>query len=297
MTEGKKIVADAEDEAPAETRPAPPVTHPFWIWPHLLSLDAPAVAIGWQAWWARASGVHLGWAHHAILGLCVWMIYLADRLADGLRASPAKWGTQRHEFYHRRRTLPATLLAIALASLTFLAPRYLNGAEFAGGMVLLAVTGIYFCRIHWWMGWPLRAPKEAVVGGFFAVGVGYFVAVRTGASWLLDIRAVLFGALCFLNCALITRWERTLHDRRDRRSLLNAFPTLTEQLGWWAVVLVGAAALVAAIAGQWLGFFPLMLAAGFLFVLDSARNRVRASALRVLADVALLTPWAFLWFS
>lgn len=295
MIEGKKIVAAPGDKEFADLPSPPPTAVPLWIWPHLLSLDAPAVAIGWQAWWAHVGGVRLGWAHHAILGLSVWMIYLADRLADTLRASPEEWGTQRHDFSHRRRVLPAALLTGAVASLLVLTPRSLSGPEFAGGAMLLGVAGVYFWLIHGRDGWPLRAPKEAVVGGLFAAGTGYFVAFRAGPSWLLGIRVVLFGALCFLNCALITRWERTLRDRQDRRSLLNAFPGLTERLGFAAAALAATAALAGVAARQPWTFAPLVLSAGGLVALDAGRSRIPASKLRVLADVALLTPWAFVW--
>lgn len=294
MIEGKKIVAQSTGNALTGLPSAPPAALPCWIWPHLLSLDAPAVAVGWQAWWAHLAGVPLGWSHHAILGLSVWMIYLADRLADTRRASPAEWGTQRHEFYHRRRMLPLFLLTASVASLVFLAPRWLSGPEFVGGAVLLGVVAAYFWQTHARPGWPLRAPKEAVVGGLFAVGTAYFVAVRAGPSWMLGMRVVLFGALCFLNCALITRWERTLRDRRDRHSLLNAFPALTERLGLFAIGTAAAAALAGAMTGQFRTFAPLMLSAAGLFALDAARNRIPALALRVLADAALLTPWMFL---
>lgn len=291
MTEGKEIIAAGGREPAANASPA---RLPFWIWPHLLSLDAPLVAVGWQAWWAEVSGVRLDGAHHAILGLSVWMIYLADRLVDSLRASPAEWGTLRHAFYHRQRGPAAILLGVSLAALVVLTLRGLTTGEFAGGAILLAVAGGYFWQIHgraaeWWCG-----PKEAAVAGLFAAGVGYFVAWRGGASWRLAVGVGLFGAECFLNCALITRWERTLRDRRDPSSLLNAFPRLVERLGVCAGALAAVVGAVGVATGQSLTFAPLMLAAIALWMLDLARARIPVRVLRVLADAALLTPWAFL---
>ena len=294
MIEGKKIVGDR----PAENRPpVPPARLPLWAWPHLLSLDAPAVAVSWQAWWAHVSAVRLGWPHHVILGLCVWMVYLADRLADGFRASPAEWGTQRHAFYHRQRILPSALLAAGIAALAVLSVRFLSPPEFGGGALLLLVAALYLWMIHRPVGWRLRVPKEAVVGGLFAVGTAFFLTIQAGISWILATGVGLFGALCFLNCALITRWERTLRDRRDRRSLLNAFPALTQRLGLGAGALAAAAALAGGATGRLGTFEPFMLAAAGLFALDGARNRIPALSLRVLADVALLTPWVFLWIA
>ena len=297
MIEGKKIVADPADRRAVEPTPARTPASPLWIWPHLLSLDAPAVAVGWQAWWAHTQGVRLGWFHHAILGLCVWMIYLADRLADSVTAPPEEWGTPRHAFYHRRRRLLGGLLVAAVAALAVLAPSTLNRREFAGGAALLAATAAYFWLMHGRSGWRAPLPKEAVVGGVFAVGVAFFVAGAGagGAPGLLGVRTVLFGALCFVNCALISRWERTLRDRRQRSSLINAHPWLVEHLGWCAAGLAALGAAAGWGIGSPLAFAPLALAASGLWALDLARNRIPATALRVLADVALMTPWLFLW--
>ena len=54
-------------------------TIPWWLWPNVLALDAPTVAVVWQRF--------LGWAFDSpvpavasvVLGLTVWSIYLADR--------------------------------------------------------------------------------------------------------------------------------------------------------------------------------------------------------------------------
>lgn len=231
MSEGKKIVAEAACENQAGPRPLNPVRAPWWSWPHLLSLDAPAVAVGWQVWWAHENGTQLAWAQHAILGLSVWMIYLADRLADGLRVAPVQWGAFLHEFSGRHKVVLGALLAAALGTLTLLEPR-LSGKEFPGGVILMAAAAIYFWMIHGPRGWVSRkVPKEAVVGAMFTVGTRYFLALRVGPSWLFATRVALFGVLCFVNCALITRWQRTLHNRRDRFSLLNIHARGIEYLG------------------------------------------------------------------
>lgn len=289
MTQSKRIVRDL----PPSPGSAPT---PLWLWPHLLSLDAPLVAVGWQAWWGYAQGVRLQPFHHAILGLGVWMIYLADRLADGLRASPAEWGTQRHAFYRRHRRLGATLLAGAVISLVLLAPRCLSAPDFWGGMTLLGVAAGYFWLIHLRARWPIKAPKEAAVGVLFSVGVSYFVArAGGGVTPTLAVRSLFFAGLCFLNCALITRWERTLRDRRDPTSLLNAHPLLTGRLGACAAGLAAAALAAGTALGDAGAFAPLALSAGGLWALDQARRRLPADALRVLADAVLLTPWIFWW--
>ena len=75
----------------------------WWLWPHLLSLDAPLVAVVWQACWAQSAHVRLSWCHPCVLGLGVWLIYLVDRLVDSARAVPGDIVTARHAFHARRR--------------------------------------------------------------------------------------------------------------------------------------------------------------------------------------------------
>ena len=56
-------------------------TKPLELW-HLLSLDAPTVAVLWT--WFIAASVHIALPLTSLLamGLVVWMLYAADRLLD-----------------------------------------------------------------------------------------------------------------------------------------------------------------------------------------------------------------------
>ncbi|MGC2300913.1 MAG: hypothetical protein WA476_19055, partial [Acidobacteriaceae bacterium] len=56
-----------------------------WVVPvhwHLLSLDAPTVAVLWAWSFARAADVHPSGSALAVLGIGTWLIYVADRLLD-----------------------------------------------------------------------------------------------------------------------------------------------------------------------------------------------------------------------
>lgn len=266
---------------------------PWWLWPHLLSLDAPVVALVWQDWWSRTAGVPLGVGERWVLGFGVWLIYLADRLADVSRGGPEDTGTARHAFTAAWRRPLWALAGLVAAGLVVLAPKVLPVGEFRGGLGLLAAAGGYFWLIHRrpWPGWTRRVPKEAVVGGMFALGTTFFALCRPpSAPGLLGAGVVLFGVVCFLNCALITAWERNLRDRRDPVSLLNAFPRLVSHgltHGCWL-----AAGLAVAVAGAWHALLPvpLALAAVLLAGLHGGRRHLPADVLRCLADAVLLTP-------
>ena len=55
---------------------------PLWLWPNLLSLDAPLVAVLWQSFLAYRFSLPLRLSGCLALGLTVWSIYLLDRLLD-----------------------------------------------------------------------------------------------------------------------------------------------------------------------------------------------------------------------
>ena len=239
--------------------------------------------------------MRLSSCHPWVLGLGVWLIYLADRLADSTRTVPGDLVTPRHAFHARWRaglSLVAAALALALA---LLAPCLLSRAEFVQGLILLALAGTYFWLIHGGTQrpWTARLPKEAAVGGIFAAGTAFFPWCLGGMNRLdLSAGVGIFGALCFCNCSLITVWERHAQDLRSPASLLNAFPWLAARLRGWCLVLA-----VLAAAG-WLltgspPFLPLALGGSMLALLDYHKQRISPDALRVLADVALLTPLLF----
>lgn len=265
----------------------------WWSWPHLLGLDASVVALVWQDWWSRSTHTPLASGERLVLGLGVWLIYLADRLADVARGRPEDAGTARHLFAAAWRRRLSWLGAVVAGSLVMLAPWALPAGEFRGGMWLLGVVGVYFWAIHRGRStrWTRRLPKEAVVGGTFAVGTAFFALGRGPlAAGPLAAGVVLFGVVCFLNCALITAWERSLPDRRDPASLLNAFPRLVDGGLGAACWLTAGLAFVVALAWHALVLVPVVPAAAALACLDRERHRLPADALRCLADGVLLTP-------
>ena len=56
-----------------------------WLWPNLLSLDAPVVALLWQILFARCFHARVELLPSILLVLAVWLIYAADRTIDAWR--------------------------------------------------------------------------------------------------------------------------------------------------------------------------------------------------------------------
>jgi hypothetical protein len=143
---------------------------------------------------------------------------------------------------------------------------------FERGLVLMAAVALYFAAVHLAPAALRRAwPKEAAVAILFALGasVAAWSQVRSAA----DIGAIiLFSCLCWINCVAIEQWEH--------KSTVE-----------WPVAAV---ALVLMIEHRpVLSGAEAASAIGFV-LLDRGRHRLSNDALRVLADVALMSPLFFL---
>jgi hypothetical protein len=243
----------------------------LWLWPNLLSLDAPIVAVLWQILFARCFQVPVEPLAALLLLMTVWLIYAADRTVDVWRGDVH---SPRHQFYRRhwRELLPVWITVLGLT--VWLAAERLPPGLFLHGSILLAAVGIYFALVH---SSVLRLHKEAAVGVLFALGASLVAwgKVKTPA----DVTTILlFSGLCWMNCIAIQKWEG-------------------EKLDWSpsiaAIVVACAAATLLYAHRPVLGGAELASAFGFL-LLDRVRPRLSADAVRVLADVALLSPVFFL---
>ena len=272
-----------------------PAGRRLWLWPNLLSLDAPLVAVVWQFFFVRCFHGRVNAVSSALLMLAVWLIYAADRMLDAW-STPAT--LPRHEFYRRhwRAVLPVWSAGLALA--TWLAWTRLPAELFERGSVIAAAVGLYFVLVHflrpghrlkpvppggdnvphaWHRLQPVNAgSKELAVAILFALGAS--VAAWGAIDSPADIETIaLFSCLCWINCVAIEQWEH--------------------RASGWPVAM--AAMLVMGAAVLTYTHRPVVsaaeIASALAFVaLDQERRRFSRDALRVLADVALLTPVLFL---
>ena len=248
---------------------APPDRHarpPWWTWPTRLALDAPAVAVVWQRFLADTYGIAVPVTASVVLGLVVWGVYLADRWLDAAPGRPPN-PADRHEFARRHRVGFAVGAGMALITAGGLAMVGLPPSIFAAGGLVAVGVGLYLAAMH--LGGQRSAGgKELAVGVLFAAGVAVPLLAERGArEWLPAVGA--FAAVCWLNCALIDRWESG------------------RGTAWWlpavgAVGLSPFAALPVAVA--------VVGSVLLLALLNAVAGRVEPSARRLLADAALLTP-------
>ena len=278
----------------ASVQPSVAERPPLWLWPTILSLDAPAVVLLWQALLASAASVTAGPAEAFVLGSSVWLAYSADRWIEGWRLQPESIRTHRHRFYQRLRwplaAAWATVLCLDLAA----ALRGLSAREFRAGLALLLPVSAYLLShqfVHRHNRW--RAPKEICVAVLLGAGAALFVASRPGADLhALVVPLALFVLLCFSNCALISLWEDSVDRSHGQTSLAVQFGRAAEfnRAVPWAICALSVALLLMGSKGTRPAAACGAVSAALLGLIDLSEARIGRVLARVLADVALMTP-------
>lgn len=241
--------------------------YPFWLWPNLVGLDAPAVAVVWQRFLGSQFKVDVPVSASVVLGLVVWGVYLIDRFLDARSGAEE---ADRHRFTRSQGLWPGLFGASLFAAAGILAATALPSEYIRAGLCVAAGLGVYLVAAHTR---PILGGKEALVGLVFALGVAvplFAEKLEDWKSWSPSVAG--FAPACFLNCRLIAKWEGAAIPRWEGYGLLSAVALSAAccplQIGW---VLVGCAAA--------------------MLILDASGSSVRVR--RVLVDAVLLAP-AFL---
>lgn len=263
----------------------------YW---HLLSLDAPTVAALWCWSFGRAAHIDLPPLSPLLLAVGTWLVYVADRILDGLDPARRDSLRERHYFYsqHRKRFLVAA--AIVSPVFAWIVFTWLSPAVRLEDSAVFAVAALYFLLIHVHSRFAERwLPKELVVGALFAAGtaVPAWTRAADGRLALVPVIAI-FSILCWLNCVAIESWE---HPAADSVQPMTAWTAQhLQSLTLFVVVL----ALLLASASLHDGARLCLLLASaasalLLFCLGRGRRYLTSMQMRVAADAALLTPLLF----
>jgi hypothetical protein len=278
-----------------------PVSRPrWWQWLTILSIDAPVVCLLWQAVIARAVRVPLRWPHVVALGLSIWLAYAADRWIEGWRLDSRLIRTQRHHFYQRWRWIVAATWIAIFAADAAVAITGLDDASLARGAVLLVPVLMYLLShqlVH--RDRPWRAPKEIVIALLLTGGVAIFLLSSIDPEGLVAGLSV-FACLSFVNCALISSWEREVDRAHGQTSLALDSARAARAIAWLPWI-AAAASLLVIVAGPPSSRVPGAcgaVSAVVLAIVDSVEGRTGWAAAHVLADVALMTPIVpLLWWA
>jgi hypothetical protein len=276
-------------------------THsPPWLWPNLLGLDAPAVAVTWQILFARSFGADIPPVLHLILGLSVWCIYLADRLYDSIRTGETAGGTGRMMFTRRHfKPLAATLFATTVLNCTLII-RYIPENLMITGFITASLLGAYYMiRLKSGLRIAALIPREILCGMIFALG-----CVITAQAYALPgtddlqfwVPAFFLGLVCSANCILISIWEREEDLAANDRSITTGSPRIVRHIGS-AILVVGACSLALASSGPGFIYLAMALSSFAQRIVLHYESRMGKPMLRVLGDAVLLTPLLFMPFA
>ncbi len=278
---------------------------PWWLFPNLLSLDAPLVAVAWLAVFAKTWRlIYHPWEAYVALGLVVWVIYVVDRLIDAsLRKATPQRCEPRHFFHWKYRKLFAGGAALAGVMALTLVIRYMPysifGYLFVAGILIGGFFGLSLLSQQDSDEIPYL--KNVIAGLTFAFGVGLSAYVYNQSSTIYETvfsrEVICFAVLCIMNISAIDLWE---HANRTQDVEVKATDELALTL---PLTLLGIAAVLFAYQasphpedGADYGivtrsfFYAILTGAALLYVLNRSRARFHMDTLRVLADVALLIP-------
>ncbi len=236
----------------------------------------------------------------AVLAMCVWGIYIADRLLDVRRLPRGQWEPARKAFYRSNYVWAATTAGFLLVVAGWCSIFLLNARLVRAGIALALCVLLYFATVHLLpANWRTRWPRELAVGIFFSAGSFLAIAVapgvRTGRLLAPAMILTLFG---WANISLIEGHE-------IRRDALGKNALLHGSTRWIAskLVFTGLAAalctdVLGALGMESKGFgFAASLSGVALSLIAFFRERIPTHLVPVAADLALCTPVLVLPFS
>jgi len=276
------------------------------LFPSLLCLDAPFVALGWALCLLADLG-ESGRSNYgpvaAALFLSLWLIYLFDRLYDVARSEKGAALARRHEWARGHRPLLGGLFGVALFSFLLVVLPRLDRDTVLLGLALGLLTGLYyfafrFSRLYL----RLRGAvpfKESMIALCFAGGILLVAgptAFRAGFLPLVAGYLSLFTA----NCLLISHAERGIDRLADRAAYFSE--NVSPSPGKPASRLPGGGALFASICGWltlifetgWVRSSSSLILCGFFTFLLTRRSGNEDGIAQPLADGIQLLPWLVL---
>lgn len=261
---------------------------PVWLWANILSLDAPLIAVTWQAFLAQCYAVPLRPAGRVALFLAVWAIYIADRLLDA-RHPATTAEAARHRFYRKHRRFATVLLGALVAVTLTIALLWLRPAVLHNGLVPLAAVVVYLAALN--LGGARQVAKELVVAFVFTTGTFLVAWTNDPVSPLtLLAPAAAFFLLCLANLAAIEKWEwAELRLGAEPPHVTTRALVRTARV--WVPLL--AVATLFRSSNPW--YLAIGSSATLTGVLLFVGGRLRIEARRVLVDAVLLTPLLFLY--
>ncbi len=233
--------------------------------------------------------------------LAVWILYAADRLLDARPLFQVPFQAdleERHRFHHAHRNRFLSAILAATLPLAWLL-HTLDAEVLQLYVILVCLLGAWLLLVHARpsasASGAQRLPKELAVGIFFPAAV--FIPVVARAPMLREAllpAALAFASVCTLNCLFLFAWEHPYAPSHAHISTRFGARHLGS-LSLIPIALTGAALVpglpqVHPLIHQKAVFLACGLSSCLLLLLHRIRHRIPRTALRALADLALLTP-------
>ena len=246
----------------------------IWQWPNILAVDAALIALAWQATLAVPLELHVSQTTQIVLGLSVWLTYMADRLFDASKRPLQELRSARHQFTKQHRNtlwhcwwgVLISNIAIAFTGLSIHQLR--NGA----GLLVL-------CLLYTALNQTLSRrffPKEICVALIYTGGVIVFLLPSETLWGPASALAILY----LINCLMIGAKEQQIDAALQVRSLSRLPPALI-------ILLAVICALFLCLLNQaWA--LPIGLSLGALCIIHFHQKKLPVETFRVITDSALL---------
>lgn len=266
---------------------------PWWLWPNLLSLDAPLIAVAWAWMFSQAWGVvSLPWELWVTLGVSVWIVYALDRLLDVRRSRAGTTLDKRHYFHERYRTFYVVgIVAGAGWGIYSILWALSQNVLFYGAFVLFLTLAYFVVAATRSGGEHTGITKNVVAGLTFAfgtaAGVHAYSPVFNFSQMLVSSEVLLFAGLCAINMTAIDFWELKGEDEEDAAALLGT-----------ATLLVGGAAMFLSLKGDDFNkpfFYSILVGAAGLNILNRSRHQFEKDFRRLWVDLVILLPVFTYW--
>ncbi|MEE9393977.1 MAG: hypothetical protein V3W41_15865 [Planctomycetota bacterium] len=269
---------------------------------NLSCLDAPLVAVTWQAFAADVFQIQLSGSRVALLALAIWCAYAGDRWLDGFRLT-SKSASPRHRFARRFRIEMAVVLFLGIAAALVIAGRELSGG-IAFSSWLLAGTALVFIAGTFTSPTLFRArlPRELIVGSLVAAAVCLFPFEAPSESLFPKMVFAASIALLFAtNGLVIARSEHPRDLLLGEASAATRWPRVMEKLRPFLWIAMATSATISLAAGFALSSAApsvvlAILAIAFAGLLWVDRSKIATDLKPVAADLALLAPWLMLFY-
>lgn len=258
---------------------------------NVLSLDAIAVALVWQSAIGRVVHLSPTLAERGELAAVVGAIYLLDRQLDAAKLRNLCHATARHAAHRRFASLVRPLIPACLLVAALLLPS-LSRSVWIAGTVLSILTAAHLAIVQLAPRLLAGGRKELSVGILFASGCAIHALAQQPTNPTLLLAIAVTGMLFAFNCLSLGTWESVADAAQGFSALDGHLRTdALPRLGGW-LMLLGFVWTVAAnrLVGESVASASLLLIA-----LNEASKLRYTLAVRVLADLVLLTPllWMF----